>query len=289
MENLNDSFQTNIKIIYLAVIREKHTILSEYTECSGNFLQIIKYIMTEIIMKSYAPKIKYKSNFIFGKYIFYILKDQKCYIIIMLPYSTYINSDQLYSLLVSLYIKLTKKITDITKFNKMKPYSLSSFTEELSNQYKLFNEDNKIFDEFLPKLVEFEDFEINTEYTEYNINNIEETQLPILSNFQVHYNSEIGRESRNTMLSCTMESNRDTYKDDILQEKLIEKKNDNEVENRIGIENNINSIPTNNTYLDIKNEIKIKERCKHLKIALLLLIIICILLSLVYLFYKYLI
>ena len=47
MANRNE----DINIIYASIIREKHTILSEYTECSGNFSQIIEHIMKEIINK----------------------------------------------------------------------------------------------------------------------------------------------------------------------------------------------------------------------------------------------
>ena len=279
MQNKNDISLINKNIIYLAVVREKHTILSEYTECSGNFSQIINYIMTEIIMKIKDPKIKYKSYFIYGKYIFYILKDQKCYIITMLPYTIYINNDIIYSLLISIYIKLKEK-KDISKINKMRPYSLSEFTEELSNQYKLFKNNDEIFDNFLPKLIEFEDFEINTE------NSNMEIQLPILSNNQVHNYPDIGRESRNTILSYTI----DSYKDDILQEKLIEEKNNLEIENEDEIKNNnINNSSVNQSNAVGENDKNNNGKLKCFKITIFILIIIGVLLYLSYLIYKYLI
>jgi hypothetical protein len=40
----------NMTLVYSAIIRAKHTILSEYTDFSGNFSQIIIEIMKDIIM-----------------------------------------------------------------------------------------------------------------------------------------------------------------------------------------------------------------------------------------------
>ena len=40
----------NITLVYSAILREKHTILAEYTEFSGNFSQIITQIMKDIIL-----------------------------------------------------------------------------------------------------------------------------------------------------------------------------------------------------------------------------------------------
>ena len=61
----------NINIVYSSIIREKTKILSEYTECSGNFSQIIKYIMTEVILKFENPPNKYKTYFFYGNMPFF--------------------------------------------------------------------------------------------------------------------------------------------------------------------------------------------------------------------------
>ena len=75
----------NITIVYSAIIREKHTILAEYTEFSGNFSQIITQIMKDIIMKfENIPNIT-RSYFFYGKYALFFLKYKKLYIITMFP------------------------------------------------------------------------------------------------------------------------------------------------------------------------------------------------------------
>ena len=55
------------KIIYCAIIKKKHTILTEYTDCSGNFSQIMKQIMDEVINIIIDEPEQYKAKFIYGK------------------------------------------------------------------------------------------------------------------------------------------------------------------------------------------------------------------------------
>ena len=52
----------DINIVYTSILREKHTILSEYTECSGNFSQIMLHIMKEIIFIYEGQNIKIQCN-----------------------------------------------------------------------------------------------------------------------------------------------------------------------------------------------------------------------------------
>ena len=73
----------NEKIIYLAILRKKHTILTEFTDCSGNFSQITVGVMDEVINVLEKEPSKYKAKFIYGKYIFHVLRDNKIYIITM--------------------------------------------------------------------------------------------------------------------------------------------------------------------------------------------------------------
>ena len=89
----------NINIIYSAIVREKHTILSEYTEYSGNFSQIITHIMTEIIMKFENPLDSYRTYFYIGKYAIFLIKFKKLYILIMFPNTSINITDIIFSLL----------------------------------------------------------------------------------------------------------------------------------------------------------------------------------------------
>ena len=62
----------NITFVYSAIIREKHTILSEHTELSGNFSQIIT--MKDIIIKIETIPNICRSFFYYGRYSFFFLK-----------------------------------------------------------------------------------------------------------------------------------------------------------------------------------------------------------------------
>ena len=58
----------NITFVYSAIIREKHTILSEHTEFCGNYSQIITQIMKDIIIKIENISNICRSFFYYGRY-----------------------------------------------------------------------------------------------------------------------------------------------------------------------------------------------------------------------------
>ena len=53
----------SINIIYSAIAREKHTILSEFTEFSGNFSQIMEHIIKEVIINFRDPPLNIEQIF----------------------------------------------------------------------------------------------------------------------------------------------------------------------------------------------------------------------------------
>ena len=268
--------EENINIVYSSIIREKTKILSEYTECSGNFSQIIKYIMTEVILKFENPPNKYKTYFFYGKYAIFLIKYEKIYISIMFPNIKIKNNEIVFSLLYSFFDKL-KNSKDIIfeNISKMKPYSLSNFSNVFKEQIDLFHSN---CDKFIPYLKYGNEFEIFEPFE----NRFFESQieLPILSNYQVHKdnnNTNDKDENNNEVISRdTLNSiyTQDSFKDDILRQ--------NRTENLIENGKNDDKI------LDVKDgrksEInKDKEnKCKSLKwvisISIIFLALVCILL-----------
>ena len=99
----------DINIIYTSIMREKHTILSEYTECSGNFAQIMEHIKKEIINNFQDPPSIYRTNINYGKYSIFLIKHKKLYILIMFPTTKINNTEIIFSLLYCLYEKLKSK------------------------------------------------------------------------------------------------------------------------------------------------------------------------------------
>jgi hypothetical protein len=266
----------NINIVYSSIIREKTKILSEYTECSGNFSQIIKYIMTEVILKFENPPNKYKTYFFYGKYAIFLIKYEKIYLIIMFPNIKIKNNEIVFSLLYSFFDKLkTSKDIIFENISKMKPYSLSNFSNVFKEQIDLFHSNN---DKFIPYLKYGNEFEIFEPFE----NRFFESQieLPILSNYQVHkgnnnnndkdenYNEVIYRDTLNSIYT------QDSFKDDILRqskaENLIENgKNDEKIlDVKDGRKSEINKDKEN--------------KCKSLKwvisISIIFLALVCILL-----------
>ena len=266
----------NINIVYSSIIREKTKILSEYTECSGNFSQIIKYIMTEVILKFENPPNKYKTYFFYGKYAIFLIKYEKMYLIIMFPNIKIKNNEIVFSLLYSFFDKLkTSKDIIFENISKMKPYSLSNFSNVFKEQIDLFHSNN---DKFIPYLKYGNEFEIFEPFE----NRFFESQieLPILSNYQVHkgnnnnndkdenYNEVIYRDTLNSIYT------QDSFKDDILRqsktEKLIENGNNDEkiIDVKDGRKSEINKDKEN--------------KCKNLiwiiSVSIFILALVCILL-----------
>ena len=171
----------NITLVYTSIVREKHTILSEYTEFSGNFSQILIQIMKDIIMKlENIPEIC-RSYFFYGKYSIFFLKFKKIYLITMFPSIKLKNKEIIFAFLYSIYESMkTKKEINIEKMDKMKAYSLSSFANILSEKNKLFKTNNECFINLIKNLRLFPEFDIKEKHYET------ELQLPVLSKAQAH-------------------------------------------------------------------------------------------------------
>ena len=155
----------NITFIYSAIIREKHTILSEYTEFSGNFSQIITQIMKDIILKiENIPNIC-RIYFYYGKYAVFFLKYNKVYIITMFPNVKLNNKEIIFAFLYSIFdsLKSIKEI-DIEKMDKMKAYTLSSFSSIFAEKIKLFYSNPDVFINYLKNLQTFKIFKIHKIY-----------------------------------------------------------------------------------------------------------------------------
>ena len=221
----------DINIVYTSILREKHTILSEYTECSGNFSQIMQHIMKEIILKFENPPSSYRTYFFIGKYAIFLIKTKKIYILTMFPYIKLNNKEIIFSLLFSLYDKLkSKKEIYLDNISKMRAYSLD-FSSILKEQITAFNSNCNSFISQLKYsniFVLYEPFD--NRYFE------EEIQFPILSNVQVHAekknnNKETAKEENEISFRKSYNSmyTQDSFKDDILKQdknqKLVEEDN----------------------------------------------------------------
>ena len=142
------------KIIYSAILRKKHTILTEYTENSGNFSQIISGIMDELIIGAVSEQLQYKAKFIYGKYIFHILRENDIYIITMSKPSKNesgnkkLNDAFYFNLLIDIREDISKLI-DFKNAKKLRAYSLSSYFPQLKNKIIHFNKGEISFSEII--------------------------------------------------------------------------------------------------------------------------------------------
>lgn len=268
----------NINIVYSSIIREKTKILSEYTECSGNFSQIIKYIMTEVILKFENPPNKYKTYFFYGKYAIFLIKYEKIYISIMFPNIKIKNNEIVYSLLYSFFDKLkTSKDIIFENISKMKPYSLSNFSNVFKEQINLFHSN---CDKFIPYLKYGNEFEVYEPFENRFFESL--IELPILSNYQVHKgnNNNNDKDENYNEVTCrdTLNSiyTQDSFRDDILRpsktENLIESGNNDEkiIDVKDGKKSEINK----------EKENKCKNLIWTISITIIILALACILLVL---------
>ena len=245
----------NITLVYSAIIREKHTILSEYTEFSGNFSQIITQIMKEIILKlENIPKIC-RTYFYYGKYSIFCLKYNKVYIITMFPNIRVNNKEIIFAFLYSIFDSLkTKKGIDIEKLEKMKAYTLSSFSEVFAEKIKLFNSNSDSFIKLIKNLQSFEMF--NAPKGNYEL----ELNLPILSKTQTHTekNKKIGDdEIVGSIESGSKNSFRNSFNSYMTYDSLKEDLLDGYQGNNSGID--INNNLDGNKNEKFESEIEIKE------------------------------
>ena len=220
MDNKNE----NINIIYSALFREKHTILCEYTECSGNFSQIITNIIQEIIMKFENPLNSYRTYFYYGKYAIFVIKADKIYLLTMIPNKNSKNTAIIFSLLYCFYEKFSKqKEIDLSKVTKMRAYFLGKYSTIFQENINLFYTKKKLFSSYSKYDANFELYEpFEDRYFEKDIH------LPILSNEQVHEIKEKTNEEINeiedkeepipdTYKSFNSAFTIDSFKDDILR------------------------------------------------------------------------
>lgn len=217
----------SITLVYSAILREKHTILAEYTEFSGNFSQIITQIMKDIILNLEGIPNICRTYFFYGKYVLFLLKYNKLYIITLFPNVKINNKELIFAFLYSIFdiIKLKKEI-DLDKTNKLKAYSLSYFSEIFKEKIKSFYQNCDNFIIFLKNLQSFPIFEIKEKQYEPQI------QLPILSNEQT--NSE--NEKKNEIM------NKDKDKDD---ENIIDS-----YDNKSSFRSSLNSMMTYDSFRD---------------------------------------
>ena len=245
----------NITLVYSAIIREKHTILSEYTEFSGNFSQIITQIMKEIILKlENIPKIC-RTYFYYGKYSIFCLKYNKVYIITMFPNIRVNNKEIIFAFLYSIFDSLkTKKGIDIEKLEKMKAYTLSSFSEVFAEKIKLFNSNSDSFIKLIKNVQTFEIFIAPKGNYELELN------LPILSKTQTHTekNKKIGDdEIVGSIESGSKNSFRNSFNSYMTYDSLKEDLLDGYQGNNSGID--INNNLDGNKNEKFESEIEIKE------------------------------
>lgn len=244
----------SITLVYTSIVREKHTILSEYTEFSGNFSQILIQIMKDIIMKLDNIPDMCRSYFFYGKYSIFFLKHKKIYLITMFPSITLKNKEIIFAFLYSIYESLkTKKDINIEKMDKMKAYSLSSFVNVLSDKNKLFKTNNESFINLIKNLQLFPEFDIGEKHYET------ELQLPVLSKAQAHAEKKIKEEdmkylddidvdfkspNNKSFTSFNSVLTYDSFKDDFLMDEQdkneINLKDINNDNNKNDVDNNIN-------------------------------------------------
>ena len=293
----------NITLIYSVIIRAKHTILSEYTEFSGNFSQIIIEIMKEIIMKFEDIPNICRGYFFYGKYALFFLKYNKVYIITMLPNVKLNNKEIIFAFLYSIFDEMkSKKEIDIEKMDKMKAYSLIEFSKIFEDKIKLFNSNFNTFINYIKNLKDFQIYEIKERNFESNI------QLPVLSKKQTHTEKtekeetdfDITDNNSNSMnKSFNSYMTYDSFKDDFLDKNVIsnneydnnEEQKENllkeieineinktsEINKNSELSNNINLNETNESMdnnIDIQNNIKC---CICSKKTLIIIIVISIL------------
>ena len=277
MTNINE----DIYIVYSSIIREKHKILSEYTECSGNFSQIIIYIMNEVILKFENPPEIYRTYFFYGKYALFLLKYKKLYISIMFPNVKINNKEIIFSLLYCFFDKLKSlKGLDLETISKMREYSLN-FTDIFKEQINKFNKDCTSFISYLKKSNEFTLYEpFDDKYLDPQID------LPILSNTQVHADKRDNEDTLEEGVSLRKSYNsitQDSFKDDILKQNKSEKLIQGNDNSNVIIEN----VEDDNIKLKEKDkrDDDNNNKCEILKWIIIIIFVLLVLAVIIYAIY----
>ena len=118
-------------IIYSAIIREKHVILCEYTEYTGNYNQmLINYI--KLIQNSSNKS--FKSKNIIGNYQIFCIKDNIIYYVLFTSASEKNEENNFFSFLISIKNILLNKLP-LSELKNKKPFSLKNFLPVLKSYH----------------------------------------------------------------------------------------------------------------------------------------------------------
>ena len=266
MANINE----DINIVYSSIMREKHTILSEYTECSGNFSQIIEHIMKEVINKFENPPDIYRTYFFYGRYAIFLIKYNKMYILIMFPNKVINNNEIIFALLYSIFEKLkTKKQFDLKTISKMRAYTLKDFSSVLKEEIQKFNSNCQSFITYLKYNNEFNSYQpFEYIYLESDI------ELPILSNIQVHAEKKVKNDEEIDIdLSMKASNNSMLTVDSFNQDILKQNKNEQLFEDNSLLLSNNDNVEENN---NLKEKSRKKNKCNRINLIILIIIIVLI-------------
>ena len=157
-------------IIYSAIVKEKHVILCEYTEYTGNFNQMLINFIKFIQNSSYKS---FKSKIIIDNYQIFCIKDNFIYYVIFTSTLEKNEENILFSFLISIKNILLNKIP-LNELKNKKILSLKNFIPILKENMLTFNENSN-------KFVNNSNNEIISNLFEYQPKNFDDNQISILS------------------------------------------------------------------------------------------------------------
>ena len=164
-------------IIYSAIIKEKHVILCEYTEYTGNFNQMLINFIKFIQNSSYKS---FKSKIIIDNYQIFCIKDNFIYYVLFTSALEKNEENIFFSFLINIKNILLNKIP-LNELKNKKPFSLKNFLPILKENILAFNKNNN-------KFVNNSNNEIISNLIEYQPKNYDENKyfFTILSKKKVH-------------------------------------------------------------------------------------------------------
>ena len=216
--------------IYSAVIRKKNTILSEYTDYSGNFEQTIKKIMKTISEKNITTE-NYKACIIISLYKIFILKESDIYIILL----SKINNSEIpnsinysFCFLYNIYSKLKEKF-NLNELSHYKAFSLVDFSSILKENIINFRSNPKKYKEYLDIISSyvtedsFNNENLNINLQIYSMNqvhkehpkeydpleirattNLRESQMPLTDSLLENNSSNLSNNKKLKCCKCTI-------------------------------------------------------------------------------------
>ena len=164
-------------IIYSAIIKEKHVILCEYTEYTGNFNQ---FLINFIKCIQNSSNKSFKSKIIIGNYQIFCIKDNFIYYVLFTSALEKNEENIFFSFLINIKNILLNKIP-LNELKNKKPFSLKNFLPILKENILAFNKNNN-------KFVNNSNNEIISNLIEYQPKNYDENKyfFTILSKKKVH-------------------------------------------------------------------------------------------------------